>query len=201
MAGKFTINLLQAELLPEKVLLTFPRVVGLWVATLLLMVSWALITHYQYTSINKQQNHLQLEKNRQKAAMTKLEQQLVNRKVDAALEEKLATIKLLLRHKDSLLGKLTDTKQTFVSGFAMAMGELSELHHNDIRLQGIKISNDDMSFRGIAKKPETVPAWLAGFQYSTLLSGKAFVHFKLTKNEDNLTEFIVSSAEIAGDNE
>ena len=54
-----------------------------------------------------------------------------------------------------------------------------------------------MSFTGQARTPQAVPAWLAGFQQSRLLSGKAFVQFKLAKNEQNITEFVVSS-EVAG---
>jgi hypothetical protein len=194
--GKYSINLLQAELLPEKVFLTFSRVIALWLACLIIMVAWALLTHLQYQSLNLQNNDLKLEKVNQTNLMTTLQQQLTNRKVDSALEEKLSTLKSLFLHKDALHNKLTDKKQTFVSGFALAMSELSELHHNDIRLQSITINNENMSFKGFAKTPETVPAWLAGFQYSTLLSGKAFVHFKLTKNEQNMTEFIVSSSAI-----
>jgi hypothetical protein len=188
--------LLKAELMPDKVLLTFPRVIALWLGTLILAMIWALITHLQYQSLNKQENDLKFEKIRQTEEMSTLEQQLSNRKVDPLLEDKLATLKLLLLHKGILHSKLTDSKQTFVSGFSIAMAELSELHHNDIRLQSININNEDMSFKGIAKKPETVPAWLAGFQHSKLLSGKSFVHFKLTKNEKNMTEFIVSSSAI-----
>jgi hypothetical protein len=38
-----------------------------------------------------------------------------------------------------------------------------------------------------------VPAWLAGFENSLLLSGKSFSHFKLSENEQHMTEFTVSS--------
>ena len=50
-----------------------------------------------------------------------------------------------------------------------------------------------MSFAGFAKKPESVPQWLSGFEQSTLLSGKHFKHFKLEENENNITLFTISS--------
>jgi hypothetical protein len=56
-----------------------------------------------------------------------------------------------------------------------------------------------MTFTGLARNPQAVPAWLAGFQKSRLLSGKAFVQFKLNKNEQNVTEFVVSSIAKAGE--
>jgi Tfp pilus assembly protein PilN len=198
MAGKYSINLLQAELLPKKVLVTLPRIVVLWLVTLVLMIAWAVMVNAQSQNLNGKNKILQTENKRQTAIKQELERELVNRRVDAVLEEKLATIKMLLLHKSALHSKLTDTNLTFVSGFAMAMEELSDLHHNDVRLQHIIISNDDMSFSGIAKSPESVPAWLSGFQHSTLLAGKAFIHFKLEKNDADMTEFTVSSSALTG---
>ena len=58
-----------------------------------------------------------------------------------------------------------------------------------------------MTFTGLARTPQAVPKWLAGFKQSKLLSGKAFVHFKLSKNEQNITEFVVSSMKKGGENE
>ena len=190
---KHRINLLQKELFPDKKLLTLSRVFLLWCLVLVFMVSWAVITDYQHQKIRKQHHALKKEKQRNSALVDKLEKQLANRKVDAVLSDKLETIKLLLQQKHALHTKLTDTNLTFVSGFAIAMDELSGMHHKDIYLQSVNIKNDDMQFSGLAKTPEAVPAWLDGFQQSTLLSGKSFVGFKLAKNDDNVTEFMVSS--------
>jgi len=193
MTIKTSINLLQSELFPEKQLLTLPRMVGLWLIVLTVMIAWALINDYQYRNTLKQHQQSKKEHNRQSTLVADLEKQLANRKADTILTDKLHTLKLLLQHKHALHSKLTDSKLTFVSGFAMAMDELSAMHHDDIRLQGITIRNDDMHFTGLAKNPEAVPAWLDGFQQSLLLSGKSFVGFKLSKNDDNITEFVVSS--------
>jgi len=38
-----------------------------------------------------------------------------------------------------------------------------------------------------------VPAWLAGFENSTFLSGKRFVNFVMKENEKSEIEFTVSS--------
>jgi len=96
-------------------------------------------------------------------------------------------------NKKALYKELTDPSRTFVTGFAAAMTELASLHHKDISLQTVNINTQDMTFSGLARVPEAVPAWLAGFENSTLLSGKSFIHFKLSENEDKITEFVVSS--------
>ncbi len=193
MVTKGSINLLKSELFPEKKLLTLARMVGLWIIVLIVMSAWAVLNDYQYKNISKQHQRVKAEKKQQSTLVANLEKQLANRKADTELTDKLYTLKLLLQHKHALHSKLTDSKLTFVSGFAMAMDELSASHHKDIRLQEINIRNDNMSFTGLARTPEAVPEWLDGFVQSILLSGKSFVGFKLFKNEDNITEFVVSS--------
>ncbi|MGL1956524.1 MAG: hypothetical protein OCD00_04340 [Colwellia sp.] len=194
MDSKYNINLLQPELLPEMPLLSFKRVVVIWLVVFIVMSVWILAEKQNHQVLTKQYKSLQQTNHKQSALVKTLEEQISNRKVNSALKEKLDTLKLLMTNKQALHTKLTDTNQTFVTGFASAMSELADFHHKDIRLQAVKINNNDMTFSGLTKVPEAVPAWLAGFEHSVLLSGKSFVHFKLSQNEQNITEFVVSSA-------
>jgi len=191
--GKYSINLLQAELLPEKVLLTLPRVVMVWGIVLVVMASWAVATHFTQQSLIKELTALQQENSKQTQQLSTLTAQLAARKVDSKLADRLATIKLLMSNKQALYAKLTNPNVTYVAGFATAMDELAQLHHQDIRLESININTDNMTFSGLALTPEAVPAWLAGFENSVLLSGKSFSRFRLSENEQNITEFTVSS--------
>lgn len=192
-ANKYSINLLQPELLPEKVLLTLPRVVLLWVTAFTLMLGWVIATDFQHQSLQDKLKVLQKEKIKEDKLLASLTTQITSRKVDSKLVDKLTTIKLLMSRKQGLHEKLTNPNKTYVAGFATAMNELGQLHHKDIRLQTININNDNMTFSGLALTPEAVPAWLAGFENSLLLSGKSFSHFKLSENEQHITEFMVSS--------
>lgn len=191
--NKYCINLLQPELLPKKVFLTLPRVVLVWVIAFSLMLGWTITTDLQYQASQEKLSVLKKEKAKQDKLLASSTKELTTRQVDSELSEKLATIKLLMRNKQALHEKLTNPNQTYVVGFATAMTELAQLHHQDIRLQRININDDDMTFSGLALTPEAVPAWLAGFEKSLLLSGKSFSHFKLSENEQKVTEFMVSS--------
>ncbi len=193
MTTKNNINLLQAELFPEQPLLTLTRVAGAWFGLLLLMLIWGIVTELNYNKSAAIYDDLLKEKQQKQKLAKELELQLQNRQVSPALKRELATIKLVMQHKDALLHKLTDSNETFAGGFVMAMNDLSAMHHQDIRLQTISIDAQNMTFTGQARTPQAVPAWLAGFKKSRLLSGKAFVQFKLAKNEQNITEFVVSS--------
>lgn len=192
-ANKYSINLLQAELLPEKVLLTLPRVVIVWCLVLFVMVGWGVVTNANQQSLKEKLTLLQQENNKYTNQLENFSAQLTARKVDSQLADRLSTIKILMGSKQALHAKLTNPNITYVAGFATAMDELAQLHHQDIRLQIININNEEMTFSGLALTPEAVPAWLAGFENSVLLSGKSFSHFKLSENKENITEFMVSS--------
>jgi Tfp pilus assembly protein PilN len=193
MTTKQSINLLQAELFPEQPLLTLPRVVGIWLALLSVMVFWSVVTEVNYNQSGAKYDALLIEQQQRQKLVKQLESELKDRQVSPALKKNLDTIKLVMQHKNGLLVKLTDSNETFAGGFVMVMNDLSAMHHKDIRLQTISINANEMSFTGLARNPQAVPAWLAGFKTSRLLSGKAFVQFKLAKNEQNITEFVVSS--------
>jgi len=193
MTTKHSINLLQAELFPETPPLTLTRVVGAWLLLLSIMVIWSVVTELNYSKSAIKYDGLLKEKQQKTLQAKELELQLQNRQVSSALMQNLNTLKLVMQHKGALLNKLTDSNETFAGGFVMAMNDLSAMHHKDIRLQAISINSSAMSFSGLARNPQAVPAWLAGFKSSKLLSGKAFVNFKLEKNDQDITEFVVSS--------
>jgi len=190
---KHTINLLQPELLPEKVLLSLPRMIMIWGVVFVVMVAWSMLANNQQQKLIAQQNVLENESISRTTELDMLTQQLSVHKVNRELTEKLATIKLLMVHKQTLHATLTDSNQTYVVGFAVAMNELAQMHRQDIRLKSIQINNNNMTFSGLALNPEAVPAWLAGFENSLFLSGKMFSHFKLSENKQHITEFVVSS--------
>ncbi len=199
MTTKHTINLLQAELFPQKPFLTLTRVMLAWGLSIAVMALWALLTEISYSESAATYDALLKDKQQKTQRVKSLEAQVQKRQVSAALTNELNSLQLVMRHKDALLTKLTNTNDTFAGGFVMAMNDLSAMHHKDIRLQTISINSTDMSFTGLARTPQAVPAWLAGFQKSRLLSGKAFVQFKLDKNEQNITEFVVSSVAKKGE--
>ncbi len=190
---KRTINLLQDELFPKQALWTLKRVALLWLLVLVLMISWLFASQTQVNQRAKQLAKVSAQKKERNDYLARLEKQVKENQPDPLLQEKLATIKLLLANKKLLHEKLTDVTSTYASGFSSAMTELSELHHKDISLQQVIITPEHMMFSGLAKKPDVVPAWLAGFEQSTFLSGQLFGHFTLTENEDKVTQFTVSS--------
>jgi Tfp pilus assembly protein PilN len=195
---KLSINLLQADLLPKNALVTLPRVAMVWVVTFTVMLSWSLLNHYQVNQLTVQNQKLSRIKINQDALLVQLETQIKANRADTKIIEELAMLKYFLKNKKVLHRELTDPSYTSVAGFASAMTELSSMHHKDISLEHVNITYQDLTFAGIARSPESVPAWLAKFEHSRFLSGKSFINFTLNENEQKLTEFVVSSKADAG---
>jgi len=197
--AKNSINLLQADLLPEQPLVTLPRVVTLWSVVLLVMLSWAYLNDYQATKLALKQQELSRTKNNQDNLLAQLQDKVKANRADSKVIEELAMLKMFLKSKNVLLSELSDPSHTSVAGFAASMTELSSMHHKDISLQHVNITHQDLTFSGVARTPDAVPAWLAKFESSKFLSGKSFINFSLNENEQELTEFLVSSKASSGD--
>lgn len=191
--AKLSINLLQEDLLPKNVLVTLPRVAIVWAIVFAVMFSWSLLNNYQVNQLTVQNQKLSRIETSQNALLVQLEAQIKANRADAKVIEELAMLKLLLSNKKVLHRELTDPSHTSVAGFASAMTELSSMHHKDISLEHVNITSLDLTFAGVARSPESVPAWLAKFEHSHFLSGKSFINFTLNENEQKLTEFVVSS--------
>jgi hypothetical protein len=196
--AKNSINLLQADMLPEQPLVTLPRVVMLWSVVFLVMLSWAYLNDYQATKLAFKQQELLRIKTNQDTLLAQLQDKVKENRADAKVIEELAMLKMFLKNKSVLLGELSDPSHTSVAGFAASMTELSSMHHKDISLQYVNITHQDLTFSGVARTPDAVPAWLAKFESSKFLSGKSFINFSLNENEQELTEFLVSSKASSG---
>ena len=197
--AKHSINLLQADLLPEKVLWTLKRVVSLWLVVLAVMLLLIFFVQLQMSSLNAEFQALNSVNTKQQMQLQNLELKVANNRKDAQLLTQLETIKLVIENKQHLHQQLTDPTQTYSAGFSTAMAELAELHDKNISLQHVNIGHGNMTFSGLARTPDAVPNWLSGFESSTFLSGKRFVNFSLSENEQQVTEFTVSSAEAKGE--
>lgn len=193
MTEKFDINLLSAELLPEQRLITLKRVVSIWVLVFAVMVSASVVTGYQKDSLVAESKRLGSQHRQLENQSERLKERVTNRTTDPALEAELSSLKLIMRNKQALHGRLTDPNQTYVAGFANSMTDLANFHHKDISLTQVIIKPEHMQFSGLARRPEAVPVWLSGFEKSSLLSGQEFKQMKLEEDEQRVTHFTISS--------
>ena len=193
MTHKSTINLLQTELWPKQSLLTLKRVVLSWLLVIAVMLLAVFFTQYQVNKVTDQLSALNKVKIRQDKVLADLNSQLKKNKTDATLMNKLGTLKFVMANKEALYQQLTNRNTTYVAGFAKAMTDLSKMHSKDISLQRVLIDNTRLLLSGMARTPEAVPAWLALFDSSSVLSGRVFSQFSIRANNIGLIDFEVST--------
>ncbi|MFB1015752.1 MAG: hypothetical protein QMC51_08880 [Alteromonadaceae bacterium] len=196
MNNKYSINLLQAELLPKRVLLTLKRVVSSWLLVSSLMLLMAFFSQYQVNIVAEQLKALNKIKVKQNKVLADLENNIQQNKIDVKLTSELKTLKFVMSNKQALYQELTNRDTTYVGGFAKAMTDLSEMHSKNISLQKVFIDSEQLTFSGVASTPGAVPAWLALFESSSILSGKVFSDFSLNNginNGNNVIQFVVST--------
>ena len=196
MNNKYSINLLQAELLPKQVLLTLKRVVISWLLVSSLMLVMAFFSQYQVNNVAEQLKALNKVKVKQNRVLADLEKNIQQNKTDVKLTRELKTLKFVMSNKQALYQELTNRDTTYVAGFAKAMTDLSEIHSKNISLQKVFIDSENLTFSGLASTPGAVPAWLASFDSSSILSGKVFSNFSLNNvknNGNDVIEFVVST--------
>jgi len=171
-----------------------PRVVGVWGIALIVMFALSYFTGIQVESLSaKNQTLSQSVKNNEKQ-VEMLEKQVAAKKADPQLVMQLDSLKLIMLNKKALHNHLTNKNLTNVKGYSSTMSELSQYHHRDVSLTNVQIDSQNVTMSGIARTPEDVPEWLTGFKDSPSFKGQKFKQFKLTENENKITEFKVSSA-------
>ena len=198
MNNKYSINLLQAELLPKQVLLTLKRVVISWLLVSSLMLVMAFFSQYQANNVAEQLKALNKVKVKQNKVLADLEKNIQQNKTDVKLTRELKTLKFVMSNKQALYQELTNRDTTYVGGFAKAMTDLSEMHSKNISLQKVFIDSENLTFSGLASTPGAVPAWLASFDSSSILSGKVFSNFSLNNvrnNGNDVIKFVVSTTD------
>lgn len=191
--SKYTLNLLQDDLLPKKPRWSFDKTVQLWGVSALLMLVWFVWSDNKHNELSELANQLSEQEAQLEDQKNSLEKALANHKADAKLVDKLKNAELVLKHKNTLNQLLTSSSSTHAKGFSQAMTELSERHHRDISIQQVKLADDSIYLAGVARAPDSVPTWLTAFEHTTFLSGHHFGHFALRENEQGITEFTVSS--------
>jgi Tfp pilus assembly protein PilN len=197
MTKKYDINLLQPQVLPKVPLLSLNRVVAIWGVLLVILSLVTAVGYYQLTTTVKENQLLAFEKSQKLAKQDELTARVSINRIAPELKAELETLQILIKNKKVLYTSLTDTSQTYVSGFAKAMTELANIHHRDISLENISINHNNISFAGLARTPNAVPVWMSSFKQADWLRGKYFKHFKLAENKQHYTAFYVSSEQPA----
>ncbi|MCA2441905.1 MSHA biogenesis protein MshI, partial [Vibrio alginolyticus] len=96
--------------------------------------------------------------------------------------------------RDSLkaVGKYDDSQRT---GYSGVMQSLAKLGNQEISLSEIRINNNILDLKGLAKAPSSVPSWVSQFKNEISLVGRTFDDVKIGRNEKDIVTFELKTRE------
>jgi MSHA biogenesis protein MshI len=189
------INLYPDYLKPKKELLTLKNVVISWgVAAAVILLSYGYVT-WQSEGLEDEIAIVKSKGSIMKSELERIQVQLRKHQPDtsklAAKERLERTVKA---KRDSLkaVGKYDDSQLT---GYSGVMLSLAKLGNKDISLSEIRMNNNTLNVKGLAKAPSSVPNWVNQFKDEISLVGRTFDQVSIGRNEKGIVTFELKAGE------
>ncbi len=189
------INLYPEYLKPKKELLTLKSMVISWVVVAaVILLSYGYVT-WQSDGIEDDIAIVKGKGGIMKSELDRYQAQLRKYQPDpsklAAKERLERTVK---SKRDSLkaVGKYDDSQRT---GYSGVMQSLAKLGNKDIALTEIRIKDNTLNLKGLAKSPSSVPSWVNQFKHEISLVGRTFDDVSIGRNEEGIVTFELKANE------
>lgn len=194
-ANALHVNLYPDYLKPKKELLTLRNVVISWgVAAAAIFLSYGYVT-WQSEGL---EDEIAIVKSKGEIMKSELERAQVKLRKHQPDTSKLAAKERLERtvkaKRDSLkaVGKYDDSQLT---GYSGVMHSLAKLGNREISLSEIRINNNTLNLKGLAKAPSSVPSWVNRFKDEINLVGRTFDNVNIGRNEKGIVTFELKAGE------
>ncbi|MCA2417405.1 MSHA biogenesis protein MshI, partial [Vibrio chemaguriensis] len=189
------VNLYPDHLKPKKDLLTLKNVAISWGAA-----AAVILLSYGYVSWQSEglEDEIAIVKGKGDILKSDLDYYQVKLRKHQPDPNKLAAKARLEREvkakRDSLkaVGKYDDSQRT---GYSGVMQSLAKLGNQEISLSEIRINNNTLDLKGLAKAPSSVPSWVSQFKNEISLVGRTFDDVKIGRNEKDIVTFELKTRE------
>lgn len=81
------------------------------------------------------------------------------------------------------------------AGYSGVMQSLAQIGRNDISLSSIKMDNENLDIKGLARDPQAIPNWVNQFKSEINLVGRSFEKLRIARNEQNILTFELRTQE------
>lgn len=187
------INLFPDSLKPKKVFFTLTNVIGSW-----LILSAIMLSVYGYVTYENNQDNAMLRQIKSSNVLLNEDlivlQEQVSRHIPSA--EKIAAAERLrsdIKSKKAALKAIGQFDSSLTLGYSGILNALATLAREDISLVDIQVNRRQLSLRGLASKPESVPSWVKQFRTELNLLGRNFEKLSIDRNENDVITFELST--------
>ncbi|MGI2260234.1 fimbrial assembly protein [Shewanella sp. GXUN23E] len=190
---KTRINLLTADLLPPKLLISFERVVQLSLLIILLGGLGNLWYFWQNSELQQQLTAHQHSRDQLQDQKKQLEQRIAEHKPDPRLVDQVNGVDERLLLKQQLLAELDRRSDITSQGFSGLLTDLASVQAPKLWLTRIQAANQRFSFEGYSVQAQTVPFWIEQLKTTHALRGYAFSAMNMERGEGQPIGFVLSS--------
>lgn len=193
---KTRVNLYTQAFRPKKERLTLTQSMVAIVSSLLLMLTFTLLSESENNELTDKVTLAQAEVSELELDVADLSAQVARHVQNPALDQQLALLKTRLQYRDELLVQLSKLAQVQTSGFAILMSDLALLRDKDIRLNQIRLAGSSMTLQGIARNHDAIPRWISKFSAGKSLQGREFSQLNITRNKDDIIAFTLTNSPV-----
>lgn len=149
------------------------------------MVVFAMYAAWQTRNLMNQVEQIQLQRDAAAKRMEESARNFPERSKDLALEQEVNRLRGLLRTKQQVVARLTDTHEGNTSGYATHLEGLARQRLPQVWLTHVGLSRGgaQIELKGSALQPEQVPQYLQRLSQEAAFSGAEFRHFIMSRPE------------------
>ena len=190
---KFTVNLFENHLLPQKVQSSFHHLLQMLVGIFVLGLVAVLAAQWFISFQSKQLANEKAVLSVLTAKQQQLEQQLAENKADPRLVAQVNLAKSRLNLKQLLLTELDHRTVINRQGFSRLLTDLAAVPAKNLWLEGIYVKDKTIKFEGFSLKAEDVPLWIESLKTTDTLRGFSFAAMTMSRGENKPLAFLLSS--------
>ena len=178
------INLYDERFREKKLLFSAAQVASILLLLLTGISGWSYLVQ---TDLNQvRQENLMVKASRQSltSELNQVSAELTKLSADSGIDEKISRVSREVNARKKVLAFVSANQFGSGQGFSSYLVALSELHVNNVWLEGISLAENYIRIRGSALKAESVPEYFGQFNEQAVFHGNRFNVFTLDRNGD-----------------
>ena len=189
------INLYDDRFREKRIVLSAVDMLLLLVIVLGLLLAFSYWYQLQIDFAEQEQQRLTSQKQQLTTTLDKLRKALDTRLSDNSIEMQVNKVSREITIRKRLLDMVASNQFGSGMGFSNNLNELSKFRVENVWLNEISLSEQDMKLAGSALQPEAIPEYFNQFQQRDLFSGRTFEVFELNrdKQQDWKVDFLIAS--------
>lgn len=188
---KHSINLFQADLIPERPWLTLHRIllaVALIIVVILLFRAHAAV---QLSQLNAELQQHTAERAQAQQQISELSREVSALRPDLNVQSRLLEYEAEIQTRQQLIGEFQRRSQIRRHHYAGLLTDLARLHLEGIWLTRIQQQDGQILLHGKTLNAGLLPLWMQSFAQSDVLSQRQFNMVELKRDERELLSFVL----------